>query len=217
MPNQDVAAIRTLIANAKNHEANTGHLHLILEIQRPFLHSAIQLPGSHASAALADFVTRYIDHVPDFIEAIQTLASEAGIESQTRIFLDIATDYLLSPPPLIGDRVGLEALVHQAYLAHRLIEELNDRFIGRCGAPLAPMDMTRANLIVHSLIGERFANKLDLAVHYSVEILMQQDNLFESEAFRAYVDQHREGGWAEELERWPCLADDLAIHLDFNA
>lgn len=216
MAHPDVVAIRALIAAATQQEAVCGHLRLILDRQLPFLHGAIQLPEHHAVDALTDFVERYINHVPDFIEAITSLTVEAGIHAYARVFLQIATDYFLHPPTIIGDRIGLEALVDQAYLAQRLIEEINDRFIGRCGIPLAPMDMTRANLIVHHLIGESFANKLDLAVHYSVEVLMHQEKVFESAEFQAYVERHRERGWAEELERWPCLAADLSIRLDFS-
>ncbi len=55
----------------------------------------------------------------------------------------------------------LAELLDEAYLAHRLVEELNDRYIACFAEPLLTLDTTRANLLAHQLIGESFANQLD--------------------------------------------------------
>jgi len=212
----DVDAIRNTIALAQTHEVQHGHLHKILLEEIPNLHGAIRLPDDSAVETLFDFVTRYIEHVPDFLEAVETITRQAGIHEQADAFLDIARDYFLKPPEVIIGHTGLDALLDEAYLAHRLMEEVNDRFIGHCGIPLAPMDMTRANLIVHHLIGESFANELDEAVQYSVELLLNRDSFFAQAGFQAYMDEHRQRGWSEELTRWPCLADHVDIDLDFS-
>jgi hypothetical protein len=216
MDTRDVDAIRNTINMAKLQEQKTDHLHHLLQQQLPQLHNAIQLPEEDSVSALADFVTRYIEHVPDFIEAIEHLTEQAGLYEHASVFLKIAKDYFLQPPTIVEGHSGMDALMDEAYLAHRLMEEINDRFIGRCGIPLAPMDMTRSNLIIHHLIGEPFANELDMAVQYSVELLMNQDKVFSTKQFQQYAEEHRHRGWAEELERWPCLAGDLAINLNFS-
>jgi len=212
----DVDAIRTTITLAQAHEADNGHLRQILRQEIPNLHGAIRLPDDSAVETLLDFVTRYIEHVPDFLEAIETITRQAGIHEQADAFLDIARDYFLKPPEVVVGHTGMDALLDEAYLAHRLMEEVNDRFIGHCGIPLAPMDMTRANLIVHHLIGEHFANELDEAVQYSVELLLNRDSFFAEPGFQAYIDEHHQRGWSEELTRWPCLADHVDIDLDFS-
>lgn len=208
--------IRQTIELAKSQEAKTGHLAQLLQEGMDQLHNAIELPEHNAVGSLVDFVVRYIEHVPDFLEAVSRLTHEAGIFDHTEAFVDIARDYFLKPPEIVDDHSGLDALMDEAYLAHRLMEEINDRFIGRCGIPLAPMDMTRANLIVHHLIGEPFANELDKAVQYSVELLMNQEQVFEKPTFQHYVTEHKARGWSEELQRWPCLASDLEINLKFD-
>ena len=210
-------AIRKTIQLAKQHEANTGHLSQLLNNEIPKLHNAIRLPEDNAVEALLNFITRYIEHVPDFVEAISHVTNQANVFDYAETFLRIAKDYFLHPPEIVDGHIGMDALMDEAYLAHRLMEEINDRFIGYCGTPLAPMDMTRSNLIIHHLIGEPFANELDLAVQYSVELCMSKEKAFENEAFQAYLEQHRQHGWNEELEAWPCLADDLAISLDFSS
>ena len=207
--------IRRLIENAKQDELASPQLTRVLQARAQHLHEAIKLPRAEAEQLLAQFVMRYIAQVPEFIEAISEITQEAGIFDGILPLLDIASDYFLTPPDIIGNHSQLEALLNEAYLAHRLLEEVNDRFIGYCGIPLAPMDMTRANVIAHELIGEPYANELDQAVLFSAELLLNQYS-FAGESFQHYIALHKSRGWSQELTRWPCLTEDLAIVLDFS-
>ncbi|MYM63737.1 hypothetical protein [Pseudomaricurvus sp. HS19] len=213
---RDVRAIRATIANARHQEAHSGHLQALLGQRLPHLHTAIRLPETEANAALLQFVLRYIEHIPDFIEAISLLTERARVFAYAEHFLTIASDYFLSPPEVIDGHHGLQALLDEAYLAHRLMEEINDRFIAHAGAPLLPMDMTRANLIVHHLLGDRFANKLDQVVQFSVDTALQKERLFQSDAFHAFLQQCQSAEWAMQLSEWPCLTEQLDIGLDFG-
>lgn len=207
--------IRQLIRQAQEQDSASGKLLEFVECRKTHLHAAIKLPEEQAAKGLADFVVRYIKHVPDFIDAIRSMAQEAGIYNDVEPLLKIASDYFLTPPSIIHSHSQLEALLDEAYLAHRLLEEVNDRFMAKSGIPLAPMDMTVANVIAHELIGEPFANELDQAVLFSAELLLNEHG-FEGANFADYVNAHRDNGWAEELEKWPCLIDDLAISVEFD-
>lgn len=215
MCSRQIAALETLIASAREQDVGSGDFERALQNRITHLHGAIKLPSEDAVDALHDFVLRYIEHVPAFVSAIAQITREAGIDDRVAPLLNIACDYFLAPPDLVEGQDNLEALLDEAYLAHRLLEEVNDRFIGYCGIPLAPMDTTRANVIAHELIGEPFANELDQAVLFSAELLLSEYS-FQSENFQRYVTLHRERGWSEELRRWPCLAADLAIDLRFD-
>lgn len=208
--------IRESIAVARKIEQEKHTLERYLSSKIPVLHRTIHLPEENAEAALLEFVTRYIEHVPDFIEALTQLTKEAGIYNYAHTFLVIAEDYFIQPPELVGEHSGMHQLIDEAYLAHRLLEEVNDRVMMACGIPLAPMDMTLSNLIVHELLGDEFANQLDLAVHYSIEALFQTDNFFKEPAFQNYIKKFRRAGWEQTLEDWPCLAGDSAIRLDMG-
>lgn len=211
----DLNPIRQLIAQAQAQESALGKLAEFVECRRGQLHTAIKVPEAQAAKGLTEFILRYIKHVPDFIDAIQTIAQEAGIYGDVEPLLKIASDYFLSPPSIINSPNQLEALLDEAYLAHRLLEEINDRFMAKSGVPLAPMDMTVANVIAHELIGEPFANELDQAVLFSAELLLNQHK-FDGKKFSEYVHTHRTQGWQLELDRWPCLTDDLAISVEFE-
>ena len=207
-------SIKQIIIQAKSQANAREKLLDFLQKRRPFLHSSILLPENSVEP-LADFVERYISHVPDFIDAIQEIIQEAKIEQEVQPIITVAANYFLSPPDLIKDPRHLVGLLDEAYLSHRLLEEVNDRFMAQSGIPLAPMDMTMANIIAHELIGEPFANELDQAVLFSAELLLNEHSL-EGDNVRQYVSQHLNRGWDEELKRWPCLADDLSIDVEFN-
>lgn len=180
------------------------------------VHVSIQLPDENPVSCLVEFVVAYIENVPSFIEAVREITHQAEIQDYAEPYLQLAEDYFLKPPEIVAGHVGLEELMDEAYLAHRLMEEVNDRFMIRSSIPLVPMDMTVSNLIVHSLIGEPFANELDEAVQYTVERTMIKEHVYESDAFKAYLEARKKDCWKDELEKWPCLTDTLAINLQFN-
>ena len=212
--------IRESIALARERELNSHGLLSFIKAKLPQLHHAIHLPQDDAADLLLEFVTNYIERVPDFVQAIQQHCAEAKLEKFSAIFINIIEDFFISPPEIIQRREDLHALIDEAYLAHRLIEELNDRLMVLCGSPLIPMDMTLSNIIVHDLIGEEFANELDLAVHYAVEMVFNSGDfltniLSDQQLFCQHVAQQNKD-WAKIVEKWPCLAGDSSISLSLN-
>ena len=217
MTEKRILHIRESIAAARQSEEKTCALQNFLEARAGALHHIISLPEEDASNTLLAFVTRYIEHVPDFVEALEDITKSAGIYQYTKDFLHIAEDYFIQPPELISQHTGMHALIDEAYLAHRLMEEINDRVMMVCGVPLSPMDMTLSNIIVHDLLGEEFANQLDLAVHYTIEALFQTDNFIQDDAFQNYIAERKQKGWGQELDKWPCLAGDSSIELNLES
>ena len=211
-----IAEIQTLVQKAKAFDVENDQLTQVLEARAKHLHSAIKLPEENAVQSLRAFVIRYIERVPAFIDAIDHISREANVNKPIAPLLSIACAYFLSPPELIKGRSPCEALFDEAYLAHRLLEEVNDRFIGYCGVPLAPMDTTRANVIAHELIGEPFANELDQAVLFSAELLLSEYN-FKDEHLQKNMASHKNRGWSEALRRWPALEEDLDITIRFES
>lgn len=208
-----ILLIRESISEAKELEAQKPTLKPFLEQKAEHLHHCIELPKDHPGDALYSFVLRYIEHVPEFIEALCSLSKEAGIYEQIRVFIELAEGYFLKPPEVVDTEDGMKALVDEAYLAHRLVEEVNDRVMISCGAPLTPMDMTISNIIIHELLGEEFANKLDFAVLYTTESLFNAPNCLNSRELKNYVQKRKQDGWKSDLNLWPCLAGDSAISL----
>ena len=65
------------------------------------LHNAINITAQDKVAALMNFVIHYVEHVPDFIEAVSNITNDAGIYEYSDQFIDIARNYFLNPPTTI--------------------------------------------------------------------------------------------------------------------
>jgi molybdopterin converting factor small subunit len=211
----NTAALREQISLAHQHEASTGQLAQQLEEKLPHLHPAITLAEGDRNIVMTRFVTAYVDLVPDLLDAANDVAREAGIESQVKPVLKIAEQFFLQPPAILAGHIGLDGLLDEAYLAHRLVEEVNDLYIKHFGQPLIPADTTVANVIAHQLIGETFANQLDEAVHHEVYEMLNEDN-FALESVEAYREQLKSVATEAAWKRWPCLSRKLGVELELD-
>jgi len=211
----NTAALRELIQHAHQHEAATAHLARQLEVQLVRLHPAIRLPAIDAQGVLTRFVTAYIEQVPEVLEAAQAVAREAGIEAQVLPVLKVAEQFFLQPPASMNGHEGLDGMLDEAYLAHRLVEEVNDRYIAHLGQPLIPLDTTVANLIAHQLIGEPFANRLDEAVHHAVDGLLDAA-VFAQDSVQSYRERLSSPQTEAAWKRWPCLSRQLGVELELD-
>ena len=140
------------------------------------------------------------------------MAREAGIEERIKPVLKVAEQFFLTPPALLAGHDGLDALLDEAYLAHRLVEEVNDRYIAHFGQALIPLDTTVANLVAHQLIGEPFANRLDEAVHHAVENMLDATT-FDADSARAYRENLKNPRVVAAWQQWPCLSKQLGVEL----
>lgn len=211
----NITALQQLIQRAQQHEANTGQLAEQMRNHLDQLHPSIRLPNSDTDGVLLRFVSAYIEQVPELLQAAQQVAREAGIEAQIKPVLKVAEQFFLQPPALMAGHEGLEGLLDEAYLAHRLVEEVNDRYITHLGAPLIPLDTTVANLIAHQLIGEPFANQLDEAVHHAVDGMLD-DASFAQDSVQAYRERLHSPQTEAAWQRWPCLSRQLGVELQLG-
>lgn len=209
------AALRELIQQAHELETRNGHLARLIQTQMNSLHPSINLSGEDAAGVLTRFVHAYVEQVPEFLEAAANVARDAGIEDRIKPVLKVAEQFFLTPPSLLDGHDGLDALLDEAYLAHRLVEEVNDRYIAHFGQPLIPLDTTVANVVAHQLIGEPFANQLDEAVHQAAESMLEE-SIFNSPTAQAYrarlSDPHTVSAW----KQWPCLSRRFGVELHLN-
>lgn len=208
----NIAALHPLIQQALQHEASTGQLAKQMHSRLDQLHPSIRLPSTDTDAVLLRFVSAYIEQVPEMLQAAHEVAQEAGIEAQIKPVLKVAEEFFLHPPALMDGHEGLEGLLDEAYLAHRLVEEVNDRYIRHLGAPLIPLDTTVANLIAHQLIGEPFANQLDEAVQHAVDGMLD-DSSFAQTSVQAYRERLHSPQTEAAWQRWPCLSRQLGVEL----
>jgi hypothetical protein len=173
------SGIRETISAALFEESKTHQLRSRLEQQLPLLQLKLLLPEKEPVAALMTFVEGYVESVPSCLRLVTAVSKSLGFFDYAAPFLHLAEDYFLQPPEGLLQHGGLEALLDEAFLAHRLLEEINDNCIRYLQRPLLPLDMTEANIIVHHLLGDEFATRLEHLVQFTAEQLLHREYVWE--------------------------------------
>ena len=174
-----VASIREKIAEAIRHEADSGQLRSKLESRLPELREKLILAGDAPVDAMLEFITGYVESVPGSISLVSAVSKRMGFHDYAAPFLHMAEDYFLQPPADVPRENGLEPLLDEAFLAHRLLEEVNDQHIRHLQQPLLPLDLTEANIIVHHLLGDALAVKLEQLVDFTTSQIFHKQYVWE--------------------------------------
>jgi len=171
--------IRETIRAALRVEDANHQLRSRLERELPQLQRTLLLPEPEPVAALLAFITSYVESVPSCLTLVTAVSKRLGFFDYAAPFLHLAEDYFLQPPDDVPHDGGLEALLDEAFLAHRLLEEVNDHHIRHLQRPLLPVDMTEANIIVHHLLGDEFATRLEQLVQFTAAQLLHREHVWE--------------------------------------
>src|SRR5690606_35154330 len=137
----NLTSMRAIIRQAQLEEQRSGRLARLLGNRLPQLHPSIRLPVENGSESLLQFVNAYIEQVPDLLEAAARVAEQTGLQAHIDPLLRVAQEFFQAPRHA---EAGLAALLDDAYLTQRLIEEVHDRYLVQLGRPLIPMDHTTA-------------------------------------------------------------------------
>ncbi|MEZ5502813.1 MAG: hypothetical protein R3E50_09170 [Halioglobus sp.] len=171
--------IRATINAALSRENETHQLFARLEKQLPQLQKKLLLPEQEPVTALLAFIVGYVQSVPSCLHLVTAVSKRLGFYAYAAPFLHLAEDYFLQPPEVLPQDGSLEALLDEAFLAHRLLEEVNDHHIRHLQRPLLPLDMTEANIIVHHLLGDEFATRLEQLVQFTAAQLLDREHIWQ--------------------------------------
>lgn len=210
--------LQQLIQKSVTQEQETGQLHQILQQRLDTVERIVQLPEVEALERLYEFVVRYIQQVPQMLEDLHHGAVEAGLLNYVSPILEVVEGFFMAPPKELDKESGLAALMDEAFLAHRLFEEVNDTYIMRVGQPMIPFDMTMSNVIVHSLIGEPFANELEQVVMVAAKGIFGEEKAYEeNDKFLAFMDKKDNDNLIQIAQQWPCMSTQMGLdgHLQF--
>jgi hypothetical protein len=174
-----ISEIRETIAAAHRHERATGQLRGYLQQRLPALQERLILPAEAPVDALMAFIIDYVESVPACISLVSAVSKRFGFHDYAAPFLYIAEDYFVQPPEELAAHGGLAALLDEAFLAHRLLEELNDHHVRHLQRPLLPVDMTESNIIVHHLIGDALASRLEEIVQFAAGQLLEREYVWD--------------------------------------
>jgi hypothetical protein len=172
-------ALRETIDAALMHEEETRQLRGRLDAELPQLRHKLVLPETDALDSLMSFIKNYVGSVPGCLALVTAVSKKLDFHDYAAPFLNMAEDYFLQPPEELRAEGGLEALLDEAFLAHRLLEEVNDHHIRHLQRPLLPVEMTEANIIVHHLIGDELATRLEHLVELAASNLLDKEHVWD--------------------------------------
>ncbi len=170
-------AVYEIIATTRHSEHQAATYGDWLDCRLASLHPLVILPGPDQRASLDHFVIGYIEMAPRMLFWIRECAEQAGLAPLFAAFLETAIGYFTTPRLPQIQHTGIEGLLVKAYQAHRLIEEMLDQNRSLARRIDCLDEATHASLLVHTLIGEPFANELDQACELTMATIMDLPSL----------------------------------------
>lgn len=167
----------------------------------------VELNQENTGQQLLDFISLYIRSVPNLLNDLKMVATKKNLIRSVQPLIDIALEFFKLPSHTLGRRSGLTALMVKAYLAHRLLEEVNDACMFHTGTAIIPMDMSFTNTIIHTLIGEPFANDMDQLVDESVKKLFKQEH-----NNKGFIQELSNSNLVHICQQWPSLSGQVGLY-----
>lgn len=204
-PQMTPQAVLEIIDNARRKEARSGTFLKQLQVKAAALPSAVSIEGDKKPAScLFQFAIEYIEMAPRLIECVDACAREAGTARLFTPFVRAAIGYFTEPSALLLQYCGLDGLLIRAYLCHRLMEEMHENNHSIRNGGLVDIEATRANLLVHELIGEPFANELDDSITVTVLQIAGTPDYYELN-LDPFVEQVNNDAWNWMRQYWENL------------
>ncbi|MCQ3829916.1 hypothetical protein [Microbulbifer elongatus] len=173
----------------------------------PNLHRSIHLPQRDAPLHITCFVIRYIQVIPSWLARLEHLCDAGGLDFHP--VRDLILHSFSEIPERQPQEHGLGSILDEAYLTHRIMEEINDTLQPVCGTPLLPMDPMVANLVVRELLGETLACQLDDLA----EVLLQRFEPAELDPARLVSMILYKQRFEDVPGEWPDFAHHMQIEL----
>ena len=166
--------IRALIEEGKIIERRTGMLRqAVINLARVNGRRVTELEVQK----VISFVSDYIEHAPALMRLIEEAATSSDLKRHVQPILDATENYFLTPDNIIPAHLGLVGLVDDAYLTHRLMQAISDRYRSQSGKSLLPLETHEDNAFVGRLIGEPFVSILDDHVSATLDDPDLQQNI----------------------------------------
>jgi hypothetical protein len=172
-----------------------------LQLRAKALPTCIGFNSRAPASCLFQFSLEYIETAPRLIHAVGTCARDAGHECLFTPFLNAATRFFTHPSVLLSHYIGLDGLLVSAYLCHRLMEDMYENNHSFRRSQLMDLEATRANLLVHELIGEPFANELDDAVAITVRQIAGSPDYYNLD-LGPFVAKANNAAWVSMRRYW---------------
>lgn len=198
MPSSRINRALQQAMNAPDGAQNLAQFITTFQRKHPHL---LSVDDGRLEQRLADFLTDYVRLLPVLLVELDQACVALRLEVASQQLLAILDQFIAAIEPGRFD-YGLVGILDKLYFGHRLVEELHDQLLMPLGQPILSWDTTLANLLVHALIGDSYATRLDLTAQEIVDHLPKLDA--DTVAL------------AQSATSWPCLIREHGLKLSLS-
>lgn len=215
-PDMTPEIVLEIIDQARRQEARSGTFFRQVKETAPRLPSSVVVDCQQPANCLFPFALEYIEMAPRLIECVDACAVEAGSRNLFLPFIDSAIRYFTRPSALLLRYDGLDGLLIRAYQCHRLMEEMYENNRSIRASELFDLEATRANLVVHEMIGEPFANELDQTITMTVAQIAGTPDFYNLD-LKPFIDQVNNQAWDWMRNYWENLLVRNHIRIELRS
>ncbi|HEY5775814.1 MAG TPA: hypothetical protein VIS57_07000 [Xanthomonadales bacterium] len=125
-------------------------------------------PNAVELAHGSSFIYNYLEQVPYLLTVAWTSARNVGLETEITSILQMVESYWIEDDDVIPDSLGIFGLLDDAYCSLSSMQTLSDLYRMQSGKHLFPDDLTAANKVMRTIIGEPYTTQLDELVSKAI-------------------------------------------------
>ena len=130
--------------------------------------------GAEVGSEVVRFSEYYVRQMPDLIESMKRAAddiADSSLELRNEVYgiLFTAQEYIFEEYDFIPDHHGLLGLIDDAYLTHRLLEEVSLEVQSHCSRPLISDESQGLNEIARKLLGPEIVGRIETKVRRTLK------------------------------------------------
>jgi len=125
-------------------------------------------PNAIELAHGSSFIYNYLEQVPYLLTVAWTSARNVGLETEITSILQMVESYWIEDDDVIPDNLGIFGLLDDAYCSLLSMQTLSDLYRMQSGKHLFPDDLTAANQVMRTIIGDPYVIQLDELVSKAI-------------------------------------------------
>ncbi|WP_157954419.1 hypothetical protein [Saccharospirillum mangrovi] len=198
MPSSRISRALQQAMNAPDGAQNLSRFIATFQRKHPQL---LSVDDGRLEQRLSAFLTDYARLLPVLLVELDQACHTLRCGAASQQLLAILDQFIAAIEPARFD-YGLVGVLDKLYFGHRLVEELHDQLLMHQGQPMLSWDTTLANLLIHALIGDSYATRLDLTAQEIVDHLPKIDA-------EAPIS-------VSGASHWPCLIREHGLKLSLS-
>ncbi|MGI0119759.1 hypothetical protein [Zooshikella sp. RANM57] len=204
-----IQTLSIIIDKTLKDEATLNAYNRYLVSEAADLSQTLHLPKNEIPSYVQGFVLNYVRVVPKLLCHLEKLFKKHHILDDWLPALKIIVNFFIAPMDLVKRQSDIHQLMLEAYLAMRILEEINEFFLDEAHTSLLPDKLAYINAVMHTIIGDSVARILDEVVFEVVQTMLpdRQKLSRELQQFLGELAEQKQ----KILPNWPSMDNELGL------